>query len=153
MQARAEQASQARRAFDRRFGAVDFGALEPRPRRGWVRAIREAIGMRQTTLAQRLGVTRDAVWKLERAEADGRITLAKLEQIAEAMECRLVYAIVPRTTLRELVLKRARSAAQERLGYALHTMELEAQGVEPQSQAESLDRLAEELVDSGRLWS
>jgi predicted DNA-binding mobile mystery protein A len=104
-------------------------------------------------LAQRLGVTRDAVWKLERAEADGRITLAKLEQIAEAMECRLVYAIVPRTTLRELVLKRARSAAQERLGYALHTMELEAQGVEPQSQAESLDRLAEELVDSGRLWS
>ena len=44
-----------------------------RPPRGWVRAIREALGMSAATLSARLGTTAGAVSRLEQSEAADRI--------------------------------------------------------------------------------
>jgi predicted DNA-binding mobile mystery protein A len=109
------------------------------PRGGWVRAIRQALGMGVTQLAERAGVRPPTILDFEKREAEGTITLNSLRRLAEAMDSTLVYALVPNSTLAEEVagqaLKKAR-AARSRVG---HSMALEAQGVDP-GEAESQER-------------
>lgn len=108
--------------------------------------------MTQTDLANRLGVTRVAVDKLERAEADGRITVAKLTQVAEAMDCGLVYALVPNSSLEDTVMRQARSLARRNVGYTSRTMALEAQDVDDEWEEEAIERQADQLIATGHLW-
>jgi predicted DNA-binding mobile mystery protein A len=108
--------------------------------------------MSQAVLASRLGVSSAAVNKLEHAELDGGITIAKLSQVAAALDCSLVYALVPNTSLEGTVGAQARKRAEGWLGYANRTMALEAQEVAEDRLPEALDRYAQELIDSGRLW-
>jgi predicted DNA-binding mobile mystery protein A len=109
--------------------------------------------MSQTVLAQRLGVSGPAVNKLERAELHGGITVGKLAEVAAALDCSLVYALVPRSTLEQALTDHARDVATEVLGYAARTMALEAQTIDDERQAEAVDRFAEQLVASGAVWS
>ena len=102
----------------------------PRPSRGWLRAVREALGISQRHLAGKMKVTQQAVKKFETAEANDRITLGNLRRIAEAMGCELVYAIVPRSgTITELAEQRARVEATKRVLSVEQTMALEDQAV------------------------
>ena len=59
------------------------------PRTGWVREIRTALGLSQSQLAERAGVSRATVQQMERAEAQRRITLASLDKLAAAMDCQV----------------------------------------------------------------
>src|SRR5713226_2299751 len=68
-----------------------------KPRRGWLRAIREASGMSMQQVASVMGVTRQHVAFLEKSEADERTTLKSLKRAAEALDCELVYALVPKS--------------------------------------------------------
>lgn len=68
----------------------------PRPSAGWLKTVRDALGMTLSELAQRLKVTAPAVHSFERAETEDRITLGTLRRSAEAMDCDLVYILVPR---------------------------------------------------------
>ena len=75
------------------FPRMKDGAV---PRTGWVREIRTALGLSQSQLAKRAGVSRATVQQMERAEAQRRITLASLDKLAAAMDCQLSLAILPR---------------------------------------------------------
>ena len=108
--------------------------------------------MSQAVLAERLGVSAAAVNKLEHAEVHGGITTAKLAEVAAALDCTLVYALVPRSTLEQAVLTQARAMAEEVLGYAALTMALEAQEIEGDRQREAVDRYTQELVAKGSIW-
>ncbi len=108
--------------------------------------------MSQEALAARLGVTRGAVHKLEHAEPAGGVTLAKLAEVAAAMDCTLVYALVPRTTLDATVRAQARRVAAASVGYAGRTMALEAQDVDEEHRREAEERFAEDLIAGGDLW-
>lgn len=108
--------------------------------------------MSQAVLAERLHVSAAAVNKLEHAESEGRITLGKLADVARALDCHLVYALVPNSTLEQTVSRQAKAQAADLLGYASQTMALEAQGIDEDRQAEAIDRYADELASSGRLW-
>ena len=108
--------------------------------------------MSQAVLAERLGVSAAAVHKLEHAEIRGGITTGKLAEVAAALDCTLVYALVPRSTLEQTVSTQARTVATEVLGYAAQTMALEAQGIEEDRQSEALDRYAGRLVAQGTIW-
>ncbi len=77
--------------------------LFARPSRGWLKAIREALGMTTAQLGQRLGVVQSRVVAIEQAEAKGTVTLNSLEKAAQALDCRLVYALVPRQSLEDAV--------------------------------------------------
>jgi predicted DNA-binding mobile mystery protein A len=68
-----------------------------RPAAGWLRTVRDSLGLTLADLARRLNVTPPAVRAFEKAEAEDRITLASLRRVAVAMECDLVYALVPRS--------------------------------------------------------
>lgn len=100
------------------------------PPKGWVRAIRDAIGMTGGQLGRRLGMTAQAVMSLERSEASGKIQLNTLRRAAEAMDCVLVYALVPNTSLTEMVDRRARELALRALRRVSHSMALEDQQVD-----------------------
>lgn len=149
---RAERATQARRELDRKFSSASLGPIAARPRSGWIRAIRGALGMSQAVLAERLGVSSAAVNKLEHAELHGGITIGKLAEVAEALDCTLIYALVPKSTLEETVTTRARVVAADLLGHAARTMALEAQDIGDDRQREAVDRYAQQLVVSGNLW-
>ncbi|MET0230891.1 MAG: mobile mystery protein A [Rhodanobacteraceae bacterium] len=98
-----------------------------RPRGGWVRAIRTALGMTVGQLAQRAGISQPSVSQLEKSEAEGRIQLDTLERIADALDCELVYALVPRRPLSDVVAERRRKVALQRYLRAAHSMALENQ--------------------------
>lgn len=150
---RSRRSAQARRELDRKFRATDLAPVRTRPHAGWVKAIRNALGMSQAALAHRLGVTPAAVGQMERAEVVGGVTLAKLSEVAAALECTLVYALVPNTTLEDTVQRQAHRVAKEQLGYVGTTMALEDQAVSDEDRDAYLEDLAQTLVErNNQLW-
>ena len=122
-----------------------------RPPRGWVRAIREALGMSAATLSERLGTTAGAVSRLEQSEAADRIRLDTLRRAADALGCDLVYLLVPRRPLTAVVRDRARELAHRQVAATEQTMRLEGQATGQARQME--DQLTEQLLERGGLWS
>jgi predicted DNA-binding mobile mystery protein A len=147
-----QKAAQARRELDRRFATSEIASMRARPHAGWVKAIRAALGMSQRDLASRLGVSDVAVHKLERSEQDGRISLAKLAEIAAAMDCTMVYALVPNSSLEDTVQRQARRVAEARLGYVADTMSLEDQSVAPDRRAGHAEAYGRELIAGSDIW-
>jgi len=97
-----------------------------RPQRGWLRAIREGLGLTLETVGKKLGQSRRRIQEFEDAEAKDRITLHSLRRVAAAMDCELVYAIVPKTgTISDLAERRAQ--AEEDVRDVEHSMALEKQ--------------------------
>lgn len=97
------------------------------PPRGWLKAIREALGLTERQQAQRLGISSSTLHKSESAEADERITLGQLRKLANGLDCELVYVLVPRKSLTRVVEDRARAIALEEVSGVAHTMSLEDQ--------------------------
>ncbi len=123
------------------------------PPGGWTKAIRQALGMSSRQLANRLGITRQAVIDLERREKDGRATIGALTKAARAMGCELVYAVVPKSNLEEMIRNRARNVAARRLRRVSHSMALEAQSTTAEEEDRLLDELAADLLKHPRsLW-
>ncbi len=67
-----------------------------RPKEGWVRSLRKALGMSSPQLAKRLGISKSQTSQMERMEAEDRITLKQLRRVADSLDCDLIYALVPR---------------------------------------------------------
>ena len=147
-----ERSAQARRELDRKFNQADLDPIRAIPRLGWIRAVRGALGMSQAVLAGRLGVSAAAVNKLEQAERHGGITIRKLAEVAAALDCTLVYALVPHSTLEQTVTTQARRVAAEMLGYVARTMALESQGIGEEREREAIDRYAQQLSARGNVW-
>jgi predicted DNA-binding mobile mystery protein A len=78
-------------------------------------------------LASRTGVRPQTVNTIEKSEAAGTIQLNTLRRVAEALDCTLVYALVPNRSLEETVMARAHEIAARDLQRVAHTMRLEAQ--------------------------
>jgi predicted DNA-binding mobile mystery protein A len=74
-------------------------AAAAKPARGWLRAVREAVGLTQGALAARMAVKRQSYAQFEVAEERGSISVASLRRAAEAMDCDLIYYIVPRESV------------------------------------------------------
>jgi len=139
------------RRFDELRRLTDAAA---RPSRGWVHAIREALGMTTGQLAKRLRVQQPRVIELERGEANGKITMQTLERAAEALGCRLVYVLIPTERLADTLESRTRLMAERYLSAVEHSMRLEGQEVSNKAQRkESLRKLMGELLRRpARLW-
>jgi predicted DNA-binding mobile mystery protein A len=116
--------------LDRTLKPFRAAAKNPRPQKGWLRAIREAAGISASEVARILKTSRGLPVQLEKAEAEDRITLKSLRAAANALGCDLVYALVPKgETLRELVEERARVQAKRQVLSVEHSMALEDQAV------------------------
>ena len=131
-------------------GYADWVKLQ-RPSRGWLKLIREALGRTDRQQAQRLGISGATLHKSEQSEAEDRISLGQLRKLADGLDCELVYALVPRRPLTDVVQERARAIAMEEVGNVAHTMGLEDQRPGSDRLRKQVERRTEELL-RGR-WS
>jgi predicted DNA-binding mobile mystery protein A len=125
------------------------------PAGGWIAAVRQALGMTGAQLARRMAITQPSLLELERAESAGRITLNRLGRAAQAMDCHVVYAVVPNNTNFEgLMNKRAESVASIVVGMVADSMALESQDIDAMEQDARIAELKVDLLRSPRtLWT
>ena len=125
------------------------------PPKGWIRAIRDALGMTAKQLANRLGVAQQAVARIEKEELAGSVTIKTMRRIAECLDCVFVYGFVPRTSLEETVARQAKKVAAQRLSQASQTMSLENQALSRKENEQALSDLVDELIRTSpsNLWN
>jgi len=105
--------------------------------------------------AARLGIKQPSAVELEQREERGTVSLNALADAARALNCTLVYALIPNESLETMVQQQARTVAARRLGHVAHTMQLEAQGLPESHNREQLEQLAEQIMslEPRALWS
>lgn len=149
----ATQSAQARMALDSRIERMQLAVQTlAKPRGGWIKTVRVALGMSSTDLASRIGVVPSTVSRLEASEIAGTINIDSLQKLADALDCDFVYAIVPRQKLHTTVAARAREVALAKFVRTQQTMALEEQSVETAAMQMLIERKAAELVHSSTLW-
>jgi predicted DNA-binding mobile mystery protein A len=151
---RAQERASARKQLDKRLNILKNVDILARPSHGWIKAIRESFGMTTTQLGKRLSISQPGVISIEKAEASKSITLESLERVAQALDCRLVYALVPRKPLQRLVEDRANELAKKHLRATSHSMALEDQRVDEANEQAHLKKLVQTLLDQSgsALW-
>jgi predicted DNA-binding mobile mystery protein A len=123
------------------------------PAKGWLRAVREALGMTGVQFAKRLRISPQSAEALEKSEANGTVQIKTLRRAAEALDCRLVYALVPKTSLEGAVNERARRIALRDLGRVAHTMTLEAQGTGDADLEARIQAYVRDTLNERDLWN
>ncbi|MBU3694806.1 MAG: mobile mystery protein A [Rhodocyclaceae bacterium] len=125
-----------------------------RPAAGWLRAIREGLGMAAVHLAARLGVAPSTISRMEHSEVDDTISLATLRRAAEALGCELHYVLLPRQSLAATREAQARQVAHQQVAQVSHSMALEAQATPPEVVEAHTRLLVEALLKGPRrqLW-
>jgi predicted DNA-binding mobile mystery protein A len=144
-------AATSRLNLDRRFDEMRPVTRFAPPVRGWIKAIREALGMTTAQLAKRLKMKQPSLVEIEQSEAKGAIQLRTLRRVAEALDCTLVYALVPNKPLETMVRDRARKVARRRMEPIEHSMRLEDQGLSPTDVEARIDTYMRD-VDLSKLW-
>ena len=101
-----------------------------------------------------MGVSQPRASEIERTEILGSLTLDTLKRAAQALDCKLVYALVPRKPMQELIEERAKRLARARLKATSHSMSLEDQSVDEEDAKEQLDQLIKKLAEreGSALW-
>jgi predicted DNA-binding mobile mystery protein A len=108
---------------------------------GWIKAIRQAVGMSMQQLGNKLSISRQGVMDIERREQDGSITIKSLREVARALDMQLVYGFVPNDgSLDALIEKRAKELATRIVLRTANTMKLE-------DQANSRERIREAIAE------
>jgi predicted DNA-binding mobile mystery protein A len=116
-----------------------------RPKLGWLRAVREALGISRVEVARKLRKTPQTVAWFERSEESDGITLRALRGYAEALDCRLVYALVPQAgSLQKQAESRAREQAEAIVMAVEHSMALEDQATGETN--ETIDRETDRIL-------
>lgn len=94
-----------------------------------------------------MGITPQSVSDIEHREADGKVTLSTLRDAAEALDMRVVYALVPKQgTMRDMVRRQARRLAEDAVARTSISMSLEEQSVPREELLREVDFLVEELM-------
>jgi predicted DNA-binding mobile mystery protein A len=148
--------SRARKELYNRLVSADPIRPETRykpPSKGWIRAIRDALGMSSKQLARRVSLRSQSIDDWEKAEANGSIQLKTLSRAADALDCTLVYALIPKTSLEDVVQSRARKIAIRELKRVSHTMKLENQATEAGDQSARIDEYIREHVKDRDIWN
>ena len=142
----------ARKALDDRLSVFGREPDLARPPKGWIRAIRNAIGMSTSQLARRMNITSQSVNGLEKSEANETIRLETLRTVATALKCRLVYALVPDVPLDDMVNQRARAIVVKAIQGIDHSMALEGQEVPDDDREDRIQELISESLSDRELW-
>lgn len=125
------------------------------PSKGWIRAIRDALGMTARQLSERLGVTQQSVARIEKEEIAGSVTIKTMRRIADSLDCVFVYGFVPRTSLEDTIGHQAKEVAIRRLLKASQTMSLENQALSREENQRVISDLVDELICTvpSNLWN
>jgi len=118
------------------------------PSNGWIRAVRTALGMSMQQLGNRLSVTKQSVYDMERREKDGTISLKSLKETANALDMELVYGFVPRDgSLENLIERKAKELAMQIVLRTSNSMKLEDQENSKQRVEQAIQERTAEIVN------
>ena len=148
-----ETRKRARTRLDERLEVLRPADRFKAPPKGWVRALRDALGMTGAQLGVRMGIRPQTVETIEKSEAAGTIQLNTLRRAAEALDCTLVYALVPNTSLEAMVNARGRKIAIRELQRVTHTMRLEAQGTDDADLEARIQAYIRDMLSERDLWN
>lgn len=137
-----------RRSYQKKFDAFKKAIIE-RPTQGWLKTIREFLGMTTTQLAKKINVTQPRVINLEKNERNTKIST--MERIADALNCDFVYAFVPRENIDDIIYNQAKKKALKILNKVNTNMSLENQLT---NSDELVEDLIKDLLDDNisRIW-
>jgi predicted DNA-binding mobile mystery protein A len=129
-------------------------SLQPPPVEGWIRTLRKALDMTLSDLGLRVGLSGPAISQFEKAETADSVTLSTLRKVAHALDCDLVYALVPRDSLRDFLEQEAREHARRRFDRVQHSMSLEEQAISREALENQVRDYTAELLagDWRRIW-
>lgn len=145
---------QARESLDARCAELrQARPLMSRPQSGWISAIRQSLGMSQRDLGLRMGIADSTLTRLEDNERVGSIQISTLQRAAEALECDFVYALIPRRSLDDVVMEKARERVEALVATVAHTMLLEDQEPSEAAQRKLEKEAAIKRINRPGLWN
>lgn len=113
---------------------------------GWIKLIREGLGMSTKELAKRVGIDQSRITRIENAETEGDLKLSSLKKIAEGLDMKFVYGFVPKTTLEDMVQDQAKKIAKKRMSRVNHTMRLEDQEISASDKVKAMEDLIQQIL-------
>ena len=124
------------------------------PKKGWIKEVRESLGMSMKDLADRLGTIKQRIERIEKDEVASKVSLETMKKTAEAMNCDFIYFVVPKNSLEETLKDQGLKAAQKILKQVGKTMALEAQSTSSHSQKQLVENLAQEMLlkEDRKIW-
>lgn len=144
-----------RSQLDRKF-AIMFSQLSSfkTPGKGWVKEIRNALGMSMQDLAMRLGVIAPRINKIEKDEVAGKVTIETMSKVAEAMNCEFVYFLVPKGgSLQSMIEEQANKIASEIVNSVSASMSLENQDTDTKAKRRMVENVIREVkANERKLW-
>ena len=138
----------AREQLDATLGRLESLKTLVPPGKGWIRAIRDAIGMTGEQLAKRLDINKQRVSRIEHDEKLGKVKIETLRNVADAMDCVFVYAFVPRDSLDQTVKEQAKEIAKKRMARSNQMMRLEKQELREADKAKAMQTIIDEIVET-----
>jgi len=144
-----------REQLDKRLDSLKVSAQVGIPENGWIKSIREALGMSAKDLAKKVGIDQSRISRIENSEKDGSVKLSSLQKIAQSIGMDFVYGFVPKGTLESMVREQAKKIALQKLKRLNHTMRLELQELPPEEQEKALkDMIDKILIDEPKdFWN
>jgi len=123
-----------------------LGNVPTRPNEGWLKTVRVALGMSGPQLAKKLGITKARVWKVEQEEPAGSLTIKTMESMADAMDCKFVYAVLPKENVEVIIRQRAVDKARSQVLLASTHMALEDQLLSNRQIDIEIERVVTEIL-------
>lgn len=122
--------------------------------KGWIKTIREALGMSTSQLARRVGIDQSRISRIENNEVAGDVKLSSMQKIADGLGMKFVYAFIPQQSLEDMVRSQARLMAQKNMNLVNKTMQLEDQELTVEDKARAFDDLVQKILidDPKGLW-
>jgi predicted DNA-binding mobile mystery protein A len=116
---------------------------------GWIKAIRNGIGMSMEQLGKKLSITKQGVMDIEKREKEGAITIKSMQEIAKAMDMKLVYGFVPNAgSLEQMIETRAIELATKIVERTSNTMKLEDQANSKERIEKAIKERASEIINN-----
>jgi predicted DNA-binding mobile mystery protein A len=137
-----------------RMKGLDRAELREPPAKGWIRSMRVSLSMTTSQLAKRVGVSQPTITEWEQREKDGTITMQTMKRVADAMQCDLVYALVPRKAIHTILEERAKQIVSGSLERVSKSMRLEDQETSESHRTKQAKELVRRLLEEHpkRLW-
>lgn len=135
-----------REQLDKKLAAIKKATLSTMPGNGWIKSIRESLGMSTAELSKKVGIDQSRISRIENAETDGDVKLSTLMRIAESLDMQFVYAFVPHESLESMVQKQARQIALKRMKRLNNTMRLEDQELSDEQKKHALKDMVDKIL-------
>lgn len=115
---------------------------------GWIKAIRNSIGMSMEQLGKKLSITKQGVMDIEKREKEGAITIKSMQEVAKALDMQFVYGFVPNTgSLEQMIELRALEMATKIVERTSTSMKLEDQANSKERIEKAIKERAAEIIN------